>query len=173
VAYRYLNGGSLTPAEQKGYQPTYSAADEVYGDDSGDNSQAQSAASSAEGTEPPGPADLWLKARNRYAPVQPEIHSAHEYGMVYSAGSILAGSYENCQEDGFHVAIATLERRSKIWGPNSPELAEWIKGQDAVFSNCGSGSSVVNDPSSKPAIIPSSPAAAPASAPQLLQQDRA
>ncbi len=172
VAYRYLNGGSLNPEEQKGYQPTYSAAEDIYSGDAADDSQAQSTAS-AENTEPPGPADLWLKARNGYAPAQPVIHSVREYGMVYSAGSILAGSYENCQEDGFHVAIATLEKRAQTWGAHSPELADWIEGQDAVFSNCGSGSSVVADPSTKPAIVPSSPAAAPASAPQLLQQDRA
>jgi len=41
--------------------------------------------------------------------------------------------------DAFRTAAVTLESRSKIWGAHSTELADWIKGQDAVFSNCGSG----------------------------------
>lgn len=170
VAYRYLNGGSLASEEQKGYHPTLSLADDVEGDDAGDSSDASSEASGTDAAESSGESDLWLKARNRYAPPQPEIHTVRDYGMVYSAGDILAGNYENCQADGFHTAAVTLESRAKTWGAHSPELADWIKGQDAVFSNCGS--SVPGDPSNK-VITPSSPGAPPASAPQLLRHDRA
>ena len=173
VAYRYLNGGVLTPAEQKGYQPTSSFAEEVRGDDAADASQAEAAANGAEYIEPPGPADVWLKTRNRFAPAEPEIHDIRQYGMVYSAGYILAGTYQNCQADAFRTAAATLESRAKTWGAHSAELADWIKGQDAVFSNCGSGEAVVANPSQKPAIVASSPAPAPANAPLLLRQDRA
>ena len=173
VAYRYLNGGVLTPAEQQGYQPTPSFAEEVRGEDAADANQAEAAANGGQYIEPPGPADVWLKARNRFAPAEPEIHDIRQYGMVYSAGYILAGTYQNCQADAFRTAAATLESRAKTWGAHSAELADWIKGQDAVFSNCGSGDSTGAYPSNKPVILASSPAPAPASAPLLLREDRA
>lgn len=173
VAYRYLNGGVLTPAEQQGYQPTPSFAEEVRGEDAADASQAEAAANGAQYIEPPGPADVWLKTRNRYAPAEPEIHDIRQYGMVYSAGYILAGTYQNCQADAFRTAAATLESRAKTWGAHSAELADWIKGQDAVFSNCGSSDSTVGYPPNKPVIVASMPAPAPTNAPLLLRQDRA
>ena len=173
VAYRFLNGGVLSPAEQKGYRPTPSFAEEVRGDDAADASQAEAAANGAQFIEPPGPADVWLKVRNRFAPAEPEIHDIRQYGMVYGAGYILAGTYQNCQADAFRTAAVTLESRAKTWGAHSAELANWIKGEDAVFSNCGSGDSAGPYPSNKPVIVASMPAPAPANAPQLLRQDRA
>lgn len=173
VAYRYLNGGVLTQAEQKGYQPAPSLAEEVRGEGAADASQAENAANGAQYIEPPGPADVWLKARNRFAPAEPEIHDIRQYGMIYSAGYILAGTYQNCQADAFRTAAATLESRATTWGAHSAELAEWIKGQDAVFSNCGSGNSAGAYPSNKPVIVASMPVPAPTNAPQLLRQDRA
>lgn len=113
VAYRYLNGGVLTPEEQKGYQPTPSFAEEVRGEDAADASQTEAAVNGGQYIEPPGPADVWLKARNRFAPAEPEIHDIRQYGMVYSAGYILAGTYQNCQADAFRTAAATLESRAK------------------------------------------------------------
>jgi hypothetical protein len=35
--------------------------------------------------------------------------------------------------------VATLKDRASRFGAASPELREWISGQDAVFSNCGGG----------------------------------
>lgn len=173
VAYRYLNGGTLTPAEQKGYQPTYSMSEEVERDTAANASQAEAAANGNQYMEPPGPADAWLKARNRYAPAPAEIHDIRQYGMLYSAGSVLAGSYDNCQADAFRTAAATLESRAKTWGAHSPQLADWIKGQDAVFSNCGSGGSPGSNPSNKPTILASPLPPIPLDAPLLLRQDRA
>lgn len=173
VAYRYMNGGTLNPTEQKGYQPTSSLAEEVGLDDSADASQTNAAANSSDYVEPTGPADIWLKTRNRYAPAQPEIHDIRQYGTVYRAGYILAGTYQNCQADAFRTAAVTLQSRSKIWGAHSTELADWIKGQDAVFSNCGSGGYAMAYPPNKPKIVALSPTPAPSNAPQLLRQDRA
>ena len=34
---------------------------------------------------------------------------------------------------------ATLRARGVRWGTNSPLLAEWLRGQDAVFKNCSGG----------------------------------
>jgi len=139
VAYRYLNGGSLTAEEQKAYEPTQSFSETEGIGTTDDAELGGSSASDANGyAEPPGPADIWLKIRNRYSSPQSEIHPVREFGQAYPAGFFLAGSYENCQADGFRNAIATLESRVRTWGAKSAELADWIKGQDAVFSNCGS-----------------------------------
>ena len=78
VAYRYLNRGVLTPEEQKEYQPTPSFAEEVRGEDASDANQAEAAANGAQYIEPPGPADVWQKARNRFAPAEPEIHDIRQ-----------------------------------------------------------------------------------------------
>jgi hypothetical protein len=123
--------------------------------------------------ELPGPADEWLKARNSYAPSPSEIHPVREFGQIYPAGLFLAGSYENCQVDAFRTAVGTLEDRARRWGAKSAELADWIKGQDAVFSFCGRDSRQFLWMKSRPVIHPSAPAAAASGAPLLLQQDRA
>lgn len=173
VAYRYLNGGALTPEEQKAYEPTQSLSEIENVGTTDDAELGGSSTSDASGyAEPPGPADQWLKVRNRYAPSQSEIHLVREFGQAYPAGLFLAGSYENCQADGFRTAVATIENRAKAWGAKSPDLADWIKGQDAVFSNCGGGQylSWIKD---RPVIQPSAPAPAPSGASFLLRQDRA
>ena len=173
VAYRYLNGGSLTAEEQKAYEPTQSFSETEGIGTTDDAELGGSSASDTNGyAEPPGLADTWLKFRNRYAPPQSEIHPVREFGQVYPAGFFLAGSYENCQADGFRNAIATLESRARTWGAKSPELADWIKGQDAVFSNCGSDQNLswMKD---RPVIQPLAPTPAPSGAPLLLRQDRA
>jgi hypothetical protein len=164
-AYRYLKGGVLSPEEQKPYLPAKSPNEQP--------AEVQPAGPNpAYYNGPPGPADLWLDARARYAPPSPEVHSVKQFNTVYRAGFILAGEYENCQADAFRTALTTIESRAKTWGPHSPELADWIKGQDAVFSNCG-GSRDYFPPEQKPVIHATQPADAPASAPTLLRQDRA
>lgn len=166
VAYRYLSGGKLSPKEQKGYSPTYSLAEQM-------DINYVNNTTSPDYVEPLGPADAWLKARNRYAPAQPGLHDIRQYGMIYNAGFLLAGTYLNCQKDAFRTAIATLESRAQVWGAHSAELANWIQGQDAVFSNCGDASDEFVYISNKPKIISISPEPAPAGSPLLLQQDRA
>jgi hypothetical protein len=152
VAWRYLNGASLVGEEQKA-EPVPKAPDSSYL------------------AEQLGPADEWLKARNRYASVQPDIRAVKNYDVNYPAGYVLAGSYENCQADAFHTAVLTLDNRTKTWGAKSPELANWITGQDAVFSNCGG--SAGDSPPGKNKITPAQPTPAPANGSVLLRQDRA
>ena len=170
VAYRYLIGGALTAPEQTAYKPTESLAENEQ------ELQAEYVKESANSTqyaEPPGPADQWLKARAQYAPPVPDLHLVREYDMIYTEGYFLAGYYENCQADAFRAAVATLNSRAKTWGGHSAELADWIKGQDAVFSNCGGNAPKNSYPRDRPVIHPSSPATAPTSAASLLRQDRA
>jgi tetratricopeptide (TPR) repeat protein len=44
--------------------------------------------------------------------------------------------YPNCLADAFENAAATLTKRVAQWGAASPQVAEWVKGQDQVFANC-------------------------------------
>ncbi|HXS78194.1 MAG TPA: hypothetical protein VN753_18595 [Terracidiphilus sp.] len=169
-AYRYLNGGALSPEEQKPFQSAKSS------DQPASGLSVKGANNSGNPTyynEPEGPADLWLGARDRYAPPQSEIHPVKQYNVVYRAGFFLAGQYENCQADAFRTAVTTLESRARAWGPHSSELADWIKAQDSVFSNCGGAGDAHFPPEGKPAVHPSQPSDAPVNAPLLLRQDRA
>lgn len=169
VAWRYLNGGVLNQEEQKGYHPLSSEAETE------SESLADSSSQSITDYDftPHAPeADQWLAARNRYAPVQPEIKTVKQSGTVYSGGVLLSGSYENCQPDAFRVAEKTLAERVRQWGAKSAELAEWIKGQDAVFSHCPNEHAYgMPQTAERPTV--SDPATLPATANLLLRQDRA
>jgi hypothetical protein len=68
-------------------------------------------------------------------------------------------TYVNCQEDAFANAEATLNERIKRFGADSPNVREWLKAQDTVFSNCREGAQM--------------PEAAPADADSLMRADRA
>lgn len=48
-------------------------------------------------------------------------------------------SYQNCLDDAFASASATLQSRITEWGAQSPEVAEWVHGQDIVFQICSAG----------------------------------
>jgi hypothetical protein len=122
VAYRYLDGGTLTPEEQRSYQPTQSFLEyETTG--TTDDAKLGRAPDGASYIESLGPADQWLAARNHYAPPPPNIHPVRQFGGIYPAGFFLAGEYENCQADAFRTAVVTLQSRTKSWGAKSPELA--------------------------------------------------
>jgi len=171
VAYRYLNGGTLTAEEQKAYQPTISMI-ESEGEDRSNDAELGITYNYESHVEPPGAADEWLAARNKFAAPQPKVHSVWDKEHGIAPVHVLAGNYENCQPESFRTAISTLESRAKSWGAKSPELADWIKAQDAVFSNC-SGLHSFNYYDDKANLKPSNPEPAPTNAPLLLRQDRA
>jgi hypothetical protein len=170
VAYRYLNGGTLTPAEQKAYKPRPSLS-EIENEGTTDDAELNRT-STTNYAEPTGPADQWLAGRNKFAPPQAEVHDAQEFGSVYPAGAVLAHGYYICQTDAFRTALVTLQSRAETWGAKSVELADWIKAQDAVFSNC-SGDTQRYYWGPKTDIHPTLPTPAPSNAPPLLRQDRA
>ena len=172
-AWRYLNGAPPTREELEAYQPTYGFGETVPETDSDNNAVRMKAPDGSPYAEPPGPADVWLKARNNYAPAPPEVHTVKNYGVTYTAGMILAGSYDNCQGDAFRTAALTVDSRAKTWGAKSPEVADWIRAQDAVFSNCGGSGNSDYPPPGTPKITPTQPAPASGNAPALLRQDRA
>ncbi len=49
--------------------------------------------------------------------------------------------YENCLADSFNNAAKTLQTRIAAYGINE-DVKEWVKGQDAVFSNCDAAAGV-------------------------------
>ena len=69
-------------------------------------------------------------------------------------------TFENCLNDAFVSAAATLKARQALYGGGSAELRDWARAQDAVFANCGDGDLEVPEP------------AAPSAAP-LMRADRA
>ena len=69
--------------------------------------------------------------------------------------------YDNCTADGIRTAVATLTQRATAYGDADHDrwVAEWVRGQQAVFRNCSIG---------KEALAP-----APANAPEWFRRDRA
>ena len=152
VAFRYLNGGSLTPGERETYQPTY--AD---GEPEVEQTWAREEADQKKIEEP---AESWRIARARYAAPEPIVGQSRELKVRLPDGTTFAPDYLNCNGDAFRTAALTLASRAKTWGEKSPELADWLKGEDAVFSNCRGGDPVM-------------PTEAPVDSPALLRADRA
>ncbi|MGI8555790.1 MAG: hypothetical protein ACR2LT_05490 [Pyrinomonadaceae bacterium] len=66
-------------------------------------------------------------------------------------------SYSNCLGDAFETAAKTLEARISQYDAGG-DVKEWLKGQDAVFSNCGAKGTI--------------PAELNGNAPEWLKQDR-
>lgn len=50
--------------------------------------------------------------------------------------------FPNCGVNAFETAIETLADRISTYGPEDKNVAEWLKGQDAVFSNCAGGKNI-------------------------------
>lgn len=67
------------------------------------------------------------------------------------------GSYTNCLDDAFSNAVRTLNDRLAKYGATD-DVKEWVKGQDAVFSNCGANGQV--------------PSAVSDTSPEWLKKDR-
>ena len=151
VAFRFLNGGELSATEQQAYQPTYSDADPEW---------QQRWNMQQKEREQHDPLATWKSERMQYGgPVQ-AVNAERSVQVPQADGSMYNSEYTNCNANAFETAAVTLASRAKTWGAKSPELDEWIKGQDAVFSNCAGGAA---------AMIPANVAE---TSPALLKQDR-
>jgi hypothetical protein len=137
LAYRVLNGPALTEEERKNV--------------------VAANARQEDGGPWPEPTDeglnRWKKVyqdfAGRTAPV--EITDRKVPGVQWQ-------EYSNCQEDAFATAAKTLLQRQREYAAAKPDLNEWLRGQDAVFSNCGGGQQL--------------PAELSASSPVWLRKDR-
>lgn len=158
VAYRYLNGGTLSDAERTAYVPQAAAAidarrlnpDQVY--------DAQQDAEKAQQNKQP--AQQWLIARAQYAPPLPLDTQKTAFPTDYDGTIVFDENYLNCPDPAFTNAVLTLKNRAGVWGKQSHHLLDWVHAQDTVFSNCAGKSA-------------SMPAPAASDCPSLLRADRA
>jgi hypothetical protein len=118
----------------------------------------------------------WLKARDAFGPVDGFVPD----GNLSTNRSIPGedySSFTNCLDDAFATAAKTLAARIASHTAKNSAVIDWVRAQDAVFTNCGDGKALhyfgPPDKAPAPPAPPRSPAAAPANAPQWLQQDRA
>ncbi len=127
------------------------------------------------GTPLPG-YDAWIKARDAFGAVDGYTPDA-SLTTVRSVPGEDYSDFKNCLDDAFATAGKTLAARVTTYTAKSPAVIDWVRGQDAVFSNCGDGkvSNYFGPAEKAPAPPPSprTPAATPAEAPLWLKQDRA
>ena len=154
VAYRYLNGGSLTAEEQAAYEPS-SFNEDLWEEDSKDAQEDWKAQEEAEKLAHQ-PIEDWRTERAKYAADQAAVEQNRSLQVKNTDGGANSVDYLNCPVDAFRNAAAGLKVRAQVWGERSPALADWLRGQDAVFANCHGD-------------VPVLPAAAPADAPPLLK----
>lgn len=119
AAYRYLNGGTFTAAEQQALVDVWNADfnNRNYNDD--DVSEAVKA---------------WVEARKDVAEKEekpPQIYVEREYGGY--------DFFPNCTKNAFEVATETLKNRSVSYGSDNADVKNWLAAQDKVFSNCSEG----------------------------------
>src|SRR5579872_1302360 len=122
VAYRYLSGLGLNPAEREQVRLYWN--DRLSGD--WDNIEIDWAG-------------RWRRARRNVSGGgnSPKMAESPQFDTP-------AAMYDerthfwllNCADDAFRTAIVTLRDRSYRYGRNNPFVKEWLRGQDAVFSNC-------------------------------------
>lgn len=140
IAYDYLNARPLTPQEQS----QALAADQNIDWEAYRDTQAPTT---------PG-LDQWLAARKPLSGGNNTLDTTRNIpGQQYE-------SFENCLDDAFLTATRTLATRQQSYGKSSPEVLDWLRAQDTVFSNCA------GDGGSTP--VPTAP-----NAPLWLKQDRA
>jgi len=77
----------------------------------------------------------WLDARSQVPDIDPPagIDVFRRYGQFEV--------YRNCLDAAFTKAAATLHDRKGQWGIGDPKILDWVRGQDAVFSNCSADGS--------------------------------
>jgi hypothetical protein len=142
VAYRYLSGVGLTPGEREQVRLYWN--DRESGDWDGNEIKS---------------AEQWLRMRQSLVGTAKGASAlADDEGFKF-----LRDTYSwqlNCSDDAFKTAIQTLRDRSGRYGKTNPVVLDWLKGQDAVFRNCGS-------PAAK-----SIPKPLPLGAPAWLKADR-
>jgi hypothetical protein len=126
VAYRYFTAAPLSKEESQSLTPSQPVVAPP------DQQAAKFSYDTQDG------ARLWLVARNAVAGTQPLTSLPADRqapGDQYQR-------YGNCLDDAFRSAASTLKQRMAKWHAGSPELTEWIKGQDFVFQNCSEGAHI-------------------------------
>ncbi len=126
VAYRYINGGSFTPDEQKALVALWRA------DIDRDFTQTDDIAETIR---------AWVEKRKDVVGKDekiPDIYVERSYGGY--------NFFPNCSKSAFETATETLADRAGNHGPSDPNVTNWLKAQDQVFGNCSSGKQTPDDP---------------------------
>lgn len=138
AAYRYLNGGAFTPDEQKALVEVWRAEFRKEPYDEVDTDAA---------------VKRWIAKRKEVVGNEetlPQIYVERQYGGF--------DFFPNCTRNAFETATATLSDRISSYGSEDVHVKEWLRGQDAVFTNCSSGKKMPDQPQP--------------GAPEWLQKDR-
>jgi hypothetical protein len=159
VAYRYLTGGKLSAQEEQAYAPPPQPVQDWTHLTPEQLRAAQDAQAKAE--EESKPEYSWRQALAIYAPESQPAAESRVAPQPWMGSSLYYNpDYQNCPRPAFHMAALTLTSRAQTWGRQSEWLADWVKAQQAVFSNCSMKDRTM-------------PASAPPGSPALLQADRA
>jgi TolA-binding protein len=118
IAYRYLTGVGLNDAERR----------EIF------HAGPVRFPFMAMGNDNP-----WIAARNKVSGIKPVNYIA-PFRAVEEPGHYEV--YQNCNDDAFATAAATLQDRTQRFGATAPAVADWIAAQDMVFSNCSKGKTI-------------------------------
>jgi len=116
IAYRHLSGVPLNDAELRAILSP--------------GPERLASMPSPGRVENPNP---WLAARNK-APGIKRIDYIDPNRVVNDSGHFEI--FENCHDDAFRTAAATLGELIGKFGATDPVIADWIAAQDTVFSNC-------------------------------------
>ena len=119
AAYRYINGGSFTPDEQKALVEVWKAEfdNKSYSDNNVTDAVRE-----------------WVEKRKALVGTDektPEIYVERNYGGY--------DFFPNCTRNAFETAVQTLNDRISSYGADNKDIRAWLDGQDKVFSNCASG----------------------------------
>jgi hypothetical protein len=160
VAYDWLNGHGLSPAEQQQAMELESARiPSSLQRDSPDASAgltAWIAARQASGV-PGGPRDVAAQPNQPWTAktaLQSQATDLPVPGDPYQ-------TFPNCLSDAFATAAETLRSRKAAHADDPTSFSDWVHGQDAVFTHCGDAGKDLPEPSSSK------------DAPRWLRQDRA
>jgi hypothetical protein len=120
AAYRYLSGRTFSNEEADAFlTPVQADAGNPY----------------------PGGLGQWAQAR-RIVPGTASLFISVSKSKTNGTSFF---SYQNCLDDAFVRAGATLHDLADRWGAGSPEVREWLAAQDQVFSNCSGNTPTIPD----------------------------
>ncbi len=131
AAYRYVNGGGFSAAEQKALVDVWNA--DFKNEDFRD-------------VDIKGVVEKYLEKRKSVMGDEKELPA------IWSARSVTGYNFfPNCAQNAFETATATLSDRIASHGSGDPAVKNWVEAQDAVFQNCSLG---MNMPADAPAGSP-------------------
>ena len=135
IAYRYLNGIGMNPAEREQARDYYKDRETNSWDHIGVDWPAR-----------------WRSIRSQIkSPIAPPSSLITGGQLAYDPETHTFAL--NCAEDAFRIAIHTLEARRSRFGPSSNAFRSWLTAQDMVFQNCERAQLQIPPPAS-PALPP-------------------